>query len=171
MIQTRTFLLFTFVFFVFCFVIVFGQTTSPETNCTIKTNTTCEECLMIVSCLWCISSQKCIDYPVKSILPSHSVCALSEARWGVCWMNFQTLIITISVIAGVIIIAIFVCCFCCCKCENIGSKRSDERMERQTHLRKFRQEERKAEMRQRHEEMRLKYGLKKDNQYSRFENS
>ncbi|KAF4109450.1 PTTG1 interacting protein b [Onychostoma macrolepis] len=171
MIQTRTFLLFTFVFLACCFVIVFGQTTSPETNCTIKSNTTCEECLEIVSCLWCISSQKCIDYPVKSILPSHSVCPLSEARWGVCWMNFQTLIITISVIAGVIIIAIFVCCFRCCKCENIGSKRSDERMERQAHLRKFRQEERKAEMRQRHEEMRLKYGLQKDNPYSRFENS
>lgn len=32
MIQTRTFLLFTFVFFVFCFVVVFGQTTSPETS-------------------------------------------------------------------------------------------------------------------------------------------
>ncbi|KAL1268085.1 hypothetical protein QQF64_033448 [Cirrhinus molitorella] len=170
MIQTRAFLL-SVVFFAFCFVIVLGQTTNTATNCTIKSNTTCEECLKVVSCLWCISSQKCIDYPVKSILPSHSVCPLSEARWGVCWMNFQTLIITISVIVGVIIIAIFVCCFCCCKCENIGSKRSDERAERQAHLRKFRQDERKAEMRQRHEELRLKYGLSKDNPYSRFENS
>uniref|UniRef100_A0A8C1L3I1 Pituitary tumor-transforming gene 1 protein-interacting protein-like n=1 Tax=Cyprinus carpio TaxID=7962 RepID=A0A8C1L3I1_CYPCA len=170
MIRTRAFLL-SFVFFAFSFDIVFGQTTSSATNCVLKSNTTCEECLKNVSCLWCISSQKCIEYPVKSILPSHSVCPLSEARWGVCWLNFQTLIITISVIAGVIIIAIFVCCFCCCKCENIGSKRSDERMERQGHLRKFRQEERKAEMRQRHEEMRMKYGLEKDNPYSRFENS
>ncbi|XP_043104060.1 PTTG1 interacting protein b [Puntigrus tetrazona] len=171
MIRTRILSLVALVFFAFCFVIAAGQTTSPETNCSVRSNTTCEECLKIVSCLWCISSQKCIDYPVKSILPAHSVCPLSEARWGVCWMNFQTLIITISVIAGVIIIAIFVCCFCCCKCENIGSKRSEERMERQAHLRKFRQEERKAEMRQRHEEMRLKYGLKADNPYSRFENS
>lgn len=32
MIQTRTPILFTFVFFAFCFVIVLGQTTSPETS-------------------------------------------------------------------------------------------------------------------------------------------
>ncbi len=93
-----------------------------STDCTIKTNTTCEECLIDVSvrynrllltvnncghqpanpqtaiisqtqsnvcnvfqCLWCISSRTCMEYPVKSILPSHGVCALSEARWGVCW--------------------------------------------------------------------------------------
>ncbi|XP_056320856.1 PTTG1 interacting protein b isoform X1 [Danio aesculapii] len=172
MIQTRTFLL-SFVFFAFAFWVVVAQTTkSPVTNCTIKSNTTCEDCLKIVSCLWCISSQRCIDYPVNSVLPSHSVCPLSDARWGLCWMNFQILIITISVIAGVIVIAIFVCCFCCCKCENIGrSNRSEERMENQASLRKFRHEERKAEMKQRHDEMRLKYGLKKENQYSRFENS
>ncbi|KAI7808691.1 putative pituitary tumor-transforming gene 1 protein-interacting protein [Triplophysa rosa] len=103
-----------------CFAVVLGQTTSPVTNCTVKSNTSCDECLKIVSCLWCISSQKCIDYPVKNILPPHSVCPLSDARWGMCWVNFQALIISISVIAVVIIIAILVCCFRCCKCENIG---------------------------------------------------
>ncbi|XP_057191975.1 PTTG1 interacting protein b [Triplophysa rosa] len=154
-----------------CFAVVLGQTTSPVTNCTVKSNTSCDECLKIVSCLWCISSQKCIDYPVKNILPPHSVCPLSDARWGMCWVNFQALIISISVIAVVIIIAILVCCFRCCKCENIGSRRTDERMERQAHLRKFHHEERKTEMRQRHDEIRLKYGLAKDNPYSRFENN
>ncbi|XP_051999020.1 PTTG1 interacting protein b [Xyrauchen texanus] len=170
MIPPRAFLV-SSVFFAFSCAVVLAQTTSPVTNCTIKSNSSCEECLKIVSCLWCISNQKCIDYPVKNILPHHSLCPLTDARWGMCWVNFQALIITMSVIAVVIIIAILVCCFRCCKCENIGSKRAEERMESQTHLRKFRKEERKAEMRQRHDEIRSKYGLKTDNQYSRFENS
>lgn len=37
-----------------------------------------------------------------------------------CVVNFQTLIITLSVVGGVLIIAFFVCVFCCCKCENCG---------------------------------------------------
>ncbi|XP_065104994.1 PTTG1 interacting protein b [Paramisgurnus dabryanus] len=170
MIQTRYFLV-SFLIFSVIFVLAFGQTSNPVTNCTVKSNTTCDECLKIVSCLWCISSQKCIDYPVRNILPPHSVCPLSDARWGMCWVNFQALIITISVIAVVIIIAILVCCFRCCKCENIGSRGNDEHIERQANLRKLRHEERKVEMRQRHDEIRLKYGLTKDNPYSRFENS
>lgn len=35
-------------------------------------------------------------------------------------VNFQILIITMGVLAGVILIAILVCCCCCCKCEKIG---------------------------------------------------
>ncbi|XP_076858241.1 PTTG1 interacting protein b [Brachyhypopomus gauderio] len=151
---------------------VFAQTTAASTSCVAKSNTSCEECLANVSCLWCISSQKCSDYPVQTVLPPRSLCPLSDARWGKCWVNFQTLIIALSVIAGVIIIAVLVCCFCCCKCENIGrSKRTEERLERQTDLRRVQQEERKAQMKSRHEEIRKKYGLTKDNSYSRFENN
>uniref|UniRef100_A0A663LU65 Uncharacterized protein n=1 Tax=Athene cunicularia TaxID=194338 RepID=A0A663LU65_ATHCN len=36
-------------------------------------------------CLWCYTNNTCIDYPVRSILPSSSLCSLSNARWGVCW--------------------------------------------------------------------------------------
>ncbi|XP_046906786.1 PTTG1 interacting protein a [Hypomesus transpacificus] len=89
-------------------------------------------------------------------------------RWGLCWMNFQTLIITLSVVAGVIIIAFLVCLFCCCKCENFGTKRFEDKMERQANKTKGKQEERRAEMRQRHEEIRTKYGLSGANKYSRF---
>ncbi|TRZ01428.1 hypothetical protein DNTS_004163 [Danionella cerebrum] len=119
MIQTRAFLL-PFLLCALCCSVASAQTTSPETNCTIRSNTSCEECLKIVSCLWCISTQKCMNYPVRNVLPSHSLCPLSDARWGMCWMNFQTLIITIAVFVGVIFLAIFVCCFCCCKCESFG---------------------------------------------------
>uniref|UniRef100_A0A3Q4HT45 PSI domain-containing protein n=1 Tax=Neolamprologus brichardi TaxID=32507 RepID=A0A3Q4HT45_NEOBR len=56
-----------------------------ESPCALKSNTTCDECLQNVTCLWCITTKKCIEYPVKSILPSNSVCPLNDARWGLCW--------------------------------------------------------------------------------------
>uniref|UniRef100_A0A3Q4I1L1 PTTG1 interacting protein n=1 Tax=Neolamprologus brichardi TaxID=32507 RepID=A0A3Q4I1L1_NEOBR len=71
-------------------------------------------------CLWCITTKSCVTYPVRTILPPHALCPLNDARWGLCWMNFQILIITLSVIGGILIIAFLVCLFCCCKCENIG---------------------------------------------------
>ncbi|KAG7275707.1 hypothetical protein CRUP_011334 [Coryphaenoides rupestris] len=120
-------------------------------------------------CLWCISTKKCVDYPVRSILPKPSVCPLADARWGLCWINFQSLIISVSVLAGVIIIAVLVCCFCCCKCERIGNKREDARVEQQDSARKARKDERKTEMKLRHDEIRQKYGLTKGSPYSRMD--
>ncbi|KAI1899261.1 hypothetical protein AGOR_G00059990 [Albula goreensis] len=170
MVQLRIFIPFVLVV-VFSLTTVFAQTSAPEIKCEKKSNTSCEECLKQVECLWCKTTKKCINYPVKTILPPHSLCPLAEARWGLCWVNFQTLIITLSVIAGVIIIAVLVCCFCCCKCENIGSKRVEAKMERQADKRKTRQDERKAEMKMRHDEIRKKYGLSGANPYARFENN
>uniref|UniRef100_A0A671TQH5 Uncharacterized protein n=1 Tax=Sparus aurata TaxID=8175 RepID=A0A671TQH5_SPAAU len=73
-------------------------------------------------CLWCIKTKSCVTYPVRTILPPHSLCPLNDARWGLCWMNFQALIITLAVVGGIIIIAALVCLFCCCKCENFGGQ-------------------------------------------------
>uniref|UniRef100_A0A8C5FA08 PSI domain-containing protein n=1 Tax=Gadus morhua TaxID=8049 RepID=A0A8C5FA08_GADMO len=53
--------------------------------CASKSNTTCEDCLKNVTCLWCMSTKECVDYPVRSILPKPSVCPLNNARWGLCW--------------------------------------------------------------------------------------
>ncbi|KAK3543888.1 hypothetical protein QTP70_030271 [Hemibagrus guttatus] len=144
---------------------------SAQSRCVIKSNTSCTECVSNITCLWCTRTQQCLDYPVHTLLPSHSLCSLNDARWGNCWVNFQALIITVCVIGGVIIISVLICCFCCCKCENIGSKRTDERVEREAEIRRVRHEERKAEMRSRHDEIRRKYGLMKENPYSRFENN
>ncbi|XP_018557982.1 PTTG1 interacting protein b isoform X2 [Lates calcarifer] len=147
-----------------------AQTSTPSpapTPCALRSNTSCAECLQNVTCLWCIPTQQCIDYPVRNILPPSSVCPLTDARWGVCWVNFQILIISMSVLAGIIIIAILVCCFCCCKCERIG-KREDAKVERQTRARKARQKAKRTEMQLRHDEIRQKYGLAKDNPYSRM---
>ncbi|KAM9710101.1 PTTG1 interacting protein b isoform 2-T2 [Menidia menidia] len=122
-----------------------------------KSNSSCEECLQNVACLWCIPTKQCVDYPVKNILPPSSICPLSDARWGVCWVNFQILIITMSVLAGVILIAVLVCCFCCCKCERIGNKRENAQVEQQSRVRKARQKSRRTEMQLRHDEIRNKY--------------
>ncbi|XP_028249683.1 PTTG1 interacting protein b [Parambassis ranga] len=160
---------------IFCAVILAAgaQTSTPSPTpapCALKFNTSCEECLQNVACLWCSSTRQCIDYPVRNILPPSSVCPLNDARWGLCWVNFQILIITMSVLAGAIIIAVLVCCFCCCcKCERNGNKREDVQVERQTRARKARQKARRTEMQLRHDEIRQKYGLAKDNPYSRMD--
>ncbi|KAJ8004414.1 hypothetical protein DPEC_G00135470 [Dallia pectoralis] len=150
---------------------VSGQTSGPTQNCASKSNTSCEECLKNVTCLWCRSNLQCLDYPVRTILPSKSLCSLPEARWGLCWVNFQALIITISVIAGVIIIAVMVCCYRCCRTKKTMDTKADAAMEKQADARKVRQEERKNEMRLRHDEIRSKYGLNKENPYARFEDN
>ncbi|KAK7904197.1 hypothetical protein WMY93_016804 [Mugilogobius chulae] len=132
-----------------------------QLTCESKNGTSCDECLRNVSCLWCIPSKTCITYPVRTILPPHSVCPLNDARWGLCWMNFQTLIITISVVGGVLIIGLIVCMFCCCKCENIGSQRFEAKMARQANKLKAKQEERQCQKVENH-------CLSGQNPYSKF---
>uniref|UniRef100_M3YFR6 PTTG1 interacting protein n=2 Tax=Mustela putorius furo TaxID=9669 RepID=M3YFR6_MUSPF len=142
--------------------------------CSQNTNRTCEECLKNVSCLWCHTSKACLDYPVSRILPPSSLCKLSSARWGVCWVNFEALIITLSVVGGAVLLAVAVCCACCC-CRRKRSRKpdkSEERAAREREERRIRQEERRAEMKSRHDEIRKKYGLfKEENPYARFENN
>uniref|UniRef100_A0A3P8TJ29 PSI domain-containing protein n=1 Tax=Amphiprion percula TaxID=161767 RepID=A0A3P8TJ29_AMPPE len=133
--------------------------------CADRSNRSCSECLQNVTCLWCTSTERCVDYPVRNILPPNSLCPLNDARWGVCWVNFQILIITMSVLAGVIIIAILVCCFCCCKCERMGAASVLCCL---TICLLF-VPLRRTEMQLRHDEIRQKYGLAKDNPYARMD--
>nr|XP_020450302.1 pituitary tumor-transforming gene 1 protein-interacting protein-like isoform X2 [Monopterus albus] len=121
-----------------------AQATTPSpapVPCAFRSNTSCSECLQNVTCLWCIPTQQCIDYPVRDILPDKSVCPLSDARWGLCWVNFQILIIAMSVLGGILLIALIVFLLFCCKCERIGNKREDAKAERQARARKARQKE------------------------------
>ncbi|KAM9346846.1 PTTG1 interacting protein b [Symphorus nematophorus] len=158
---------------IFCGVVIVSteaQTPAPaSTPCELRSNKSCAECLTNVTCLWCSPTQRCMEYPIGKILPPRSVCPLNDARWGVCWVNFQILIITMSVLATVIIIGILVCCLCCCKCERVGNRREDAKVERQNRMRKARQKERRTEMQLRHDEIRQKYGLAKDNPYARMD--
>ncbi|KAI4803744.1 hypothetical protein KUCAC02_025393 [Chaenocephalus aceratus] len=83
-------------------------------------------------------------------------------------VNFQTLIITLSVLGAILIIALMICLFCCCKCENFGSKRTEAKLQKQANKTRTKQEERKAEMNERHNDIRKKYGLSGQNPYSKF---
>ncbi|KAK2538709.1 Pttg1ip [Columba livia] len=141
-------------------------------ECHQYTNRSCEECLKNVTCLWCASSGRCVEYPVRRVLPPSDLCELRSARWGVCWVNFEALIIAMSVVGGTILIMLGVCCCCCC-CKKKSKKpdKDEERAAREREKRRVRQEERRAEMKSRHDEIRRKYGLfKEENPYAKFEN-
>ncbi|NWY39235.1 PTTG protein, partial [Sylvia atricapilla] len=133
-------------------------------GCHQYTNRSCEECLKNVTCLWCASSKRCMEYPVRRILPPADLCELRSARWGVCWVNFEALIIAMSVVGGTLLIMLGVCCCCCCckkkskKQVSGGPDKDDERAAREREKRRVRQEERRAEMKSRHDEIRRKYG-------------
>uniref|UniRef100_A0A803YBA1 PSI domain-containing protein n=1 Tax=Meleagris gallopavo TaxID=9103 RepID=A0A803YBA1_MELGA len=143
-------------------------------TCSEFSQRSCEECLKNVSCLWCFTNNTCIDYPVRSILPPSSLCSLSNARWGVCWINFEALIIAIAVVAGIILVSIAVCCCYCCYCRKRFKSRPDEeeQLARKKEKRRLQSLQRKRDRKQKHDEIRKKYGLlqESDNPYSRFEN-
>lgn len=130
--------------------------------------------IRLFQCLWCNTNKACLDYPVTRILPPSSLCTLSSARWGVCWVNFEALIITLSVVGGAVLLAVAACCCACC-CRRKRSRKPDkeeEKAAREREERRVRQEERRAEMKSRHDEIRKKYGLfKEENPYARFENN
>jgi len=116
-------------------------------------------------CMFCKTDGSCKLYPTGKILPPSSMCALDEARWGVCWLNFEALIISVSVIGGAIILAITTFCICCCCCRGRSKRRNakeDARYDDQKMERKARQDERRHERKGRLDEIRRKYGLMKD---------
>ncbi|MBN3298011.1 pituitary tumor-transforming gene 1 protein-interacting protein [Amia ocellicauda] len=150
-----------------------APTPPPRTPCSAYTGRSCEECLKNVSCLWCFTNHSCLDYPASSVLPPSSLCLLSQARWGVCWVNFEALIIAMAVVSGTVLLSIAVCCCCCCcRRRSSGLDPDEERLARRREEIKQRSDSRKAERMVRHNEIRKKYGLvpDSDHPYSRFEN-
>ncbi|XP_048367557.1 pituitary tumor-transforming gene 1 protein-interacting protein-like isoform X2 [Sphaerodactylus townsendi] len=143
--------------------------------CAVFSGKTCDECIQNTSCLWCNENSICMDYPVRSIIPSSTLCPLSEARWGVCWVNFQALIITIAVVAGLLLLSIAVCCCYCCCCRGHRGGRlaeEEERFIRDREEKRLQSLQRKHERKAKHDEIRKKYGLLQDSDhpYSRYEN-
>ncbi|XP_008322289.1 pituitary tumor-transforming gene 1 protein-interacting protein [Cynoglossus semilaevis] len=149
------------------------QTTPPPpTPCSAFKD--CDSCAPHAKCLWCFATNNCTDYPVSWLLPPPSLCPLAEARWGMCWLNFEALIITLGVIGGVILLSIVVCCCYCCYCKKSRHRfdREDEAYNRRKEEIKQRSDERKVERKARHDEIRRKYGLigDSDHPYSKFDN-
>ncbi|KAG9476378.1 hypothetical protein GDO78_003104 [Eleutherodactylus coqui] len=145
--------------------------------CSFYSGNSCENCLKNVSCLWCITNSTCLEYPVRSILPPSSLCAMSAARWGACWINFEALIIAMAVVAGVLLLTIIVCCCYCCYCRKSSSSRlrleaEEENLIREREKRRQESLQRKNERTVKHNEIRKKYGLLQDmdHPYSKFDN-
>uniref|UniRef100_K1QH90 PSI domain-containing protein n=1 Tax=Magallana gigas TaxID=29159 RepID=K1QH90_MAGGI len=121
-------------------------------------NSSCETCLKDAKCLWCKTNSKCVPYPTGDVLPKSSLCSLSEARWGVCWVNFEALIIAMGVIGGIILLAVLV------------YAKEDEKWDRKKKDRQEKSAEKRAERKAKTDEIRRKYGLMKDDNYQRFDN-
>ncbi|XP_072910607.1 pituitary tumor-transforming gene 1 protein-interacting protein-like [Hemitrygon akajei] len=153
---------------------------STGKDCSHLTITSCEECLENIDCLWCFVGEQCMNYPVDAVIPPSSLCPLRDARWAVCWVNFEILIIMISIVGGLILLPLVCCCcYCCFKlklcCCRKKSHRPDEeelRLARQREERKRRYEQRKSDMSALYEEIRKKYGLSQNSEpvFHRFEN-
>jgi len=147
-------------------------TLTPDELCAMN-NGSCDECLGVAGakCLWCNSDKSCQAYPISSVLPT-KLCSLDKARWGVCWLNFEAMIISVSVIGGIIILALTVCiCRCCC-CRGNNKRRyekEDARQNAQKMERKAKSDARREERKERLDEIRRKYGLMKDEPYQRFD--
>ncbi|KAK3590692.1 hypothetical protein CHS0354_006381 [Potamilus streckersoni] len=145
-----------------------GTTLSPEEECRMH-NRSCDDCVGVAKaqCVYCQSAKTC--KLKKSIIPTDE-CALSDARWGVCWVNYEALIITVSVVAGVIILGITICCCCCCRGKGKEKlKKWEDKWEKDKAERKARNDERRAERQQKTDEIRRKYGLiKEDVPYTKF---
>ncbi|RMC02293.1 hypothetical protein DUI87_21461 [Hirundo rustica rustica] len=162
-------------------------------DCRQYTNRSCEECLKNVTCLWCASSRKCVEYPVRRILPPADLCELRSARWGVCWDvasaweqegkvlcgPVQPFVVDESQQSSPLPLArhsvhhfwLFTWLLSQVGSWNQRPDKDDERAAREREKRRVRQEERRAEMKSRHDEIRRKYGLfKEENPYAKFEN-
>ncbi|XP_037310615.1 pituitary tumor-transforming gene 1 protein-interacting protein isoform X1 [Pungitius pungitius] len=149
------------------------QTTPPPTPC--SSYKSCDQCAPNTKCLWCFTTNNCTDYPVSWLLPPPSLCPLSQARWGMCWLNFEGLIIALAVLGGTALVSIVVCCCCCCCCckkRSVRPDRDEERLVQRREENKQRTEERNVERKARHDQIRKKYGLMSDSDhpYSKFEN-
>ena len=149
-------------------------TKSAEEVCKAASGGDCPPCLKNAQCLYCYDDKSCIKYPVGNILPMKSCKGgLDAARWGVCWVNFKTLLIVMGVLAAVILLSLGCCIYCCC-CRSGGNKKKYQEQEakwaRQREERQAKSEERRAERKVKHDEIRRKYGLiKEDNPYQRFD--
>lgn len=148
-------------------------TISPERACTLKTNTSCADCLGAgTGCYYCSETRRCGYYPYKKLIPSHDECAaFSEVYWGICFISLQGTVIAISVVAGTLLIALVVCCCCCCrKRSNDKWLRDMARMEEERRQRQEQSDGRRAERRSKTDDIRRKYGLvKEETPYTRFD--
>ncbi|KFO28083.1 Integrin beta-2 [Fukomys damarensis] len=130
----------------------------------------CCVCCLLTEPGTLVGSLHVVGVAIPMVLPGMWDFWLAYVPASTC-VNFEALIITMSVLGGSVVLGISVACCCCC-CRRKRSRKpdkSDERAMREQEERRVRQEERRAEMKSRHDEIRRKYGLfKEKNPYEKF---
>lgn len=141
-------------------------TTEKPDGCNNKTgNITCDTCIENSDCLFCKETNKCIKLVFDGLYPTG--CPLSKARWSVCFLDLQALIISVSVIGTVILIVIFsAICYCCnATCRTVTNHRIgrvERKLRKEKNQRDVERNERRGEREKKYDDIRVKYGLKKD---------
>jgi len=137
-----------------------SQSITSNSSCSSSSNITCEECVSKTSCFYCFKSKECLVYDDSIFSSPHGCDGLSQASWGLCFLNMQQLFITIGVTSGLILISfICCCCKCCSKWSQYRRDRDMMRWERIRDERRIMADDRRMERQSRMDEMRAKYGI------------
>ncbi|XP_012560823.1 pituitary tumor-transforming gene 1 protein-interacting protein isoform X1 [Hydra vulgaris] len=146
--------------------------TSAGSLCSQKSNTSCSDCVSDINCFWCTETKICGQR--DGLKPTSMQCDGSWNSFNVCKINGTAIIIIFFASAGVfllIVIGVVYCCCCrnCCRSRNLKQwAKEDARKQREKEERQARHSERESEMKAKHDQIRLKYGLK-DKQTASYE--
>ncbi|XP_065053209.1 pituitary tumor-transforming gene 1 protein-interacting protein-like [Rhopilema esculentum] len=148
-------------------------------SCTSKSGGSCSDCVNNFDCYYCQATKYCGKRPV--IKPDSSECSGDWYSYKQCTVSGNLLLIIVPCVLGALLIIFLLVCYCCC-CRKCSRRRAakrfakeDERMSREKEEREMKHAERSAERRQKHDEIRKKYGLFKDGEdkdggkYQRFD--
>lgn len=151
--------------------------TESSASCSDKDNTSCSDCVKDFDCYWCVPTKKCGKRP--TIKPSKSECDGKWYAFSQCKVSGNFLLIVIPICAFVILVIAIACIYCCC-CRNCCRERrrkkwakEDNRSDQRKKEREDRHAAKDEERRLKHDQIRTKYGLFKENEpkYEKFDAS
>ncbi|CAF3332235.1 unnamed protein product [Rotaria socialis] len=159
-----------FILFITVVTVFFGSIScnSTDADCAQLSNKDCRTCLSLAGCAFCKNGKSCFLYDVSNVIAKK--CAISDTQWGTCVGTFETWIIIVSVVGGILLIAILIAICCVCrKCKRCSIRKEEKRQAREQDVENRRAEERRAageirstERNRVADEIRMKYGILKE---------
>lgn len=146
---------------------------SDDADCTLEQS--CQPCIngtLAGKCAWCSTSSKCLPYDKFTDITKLKNCG-KDFHAATCKVNRTTLMLCIGVGAGLLVLAIAgVTIYCCCCHGRKAAKRrflkEETEFERQRDEINQKHEASRSERQEKRDAIRMKYGLKKGNDYERF---
>jgi len=164
----------------FCILSLVAEGSTSNGSCASKSLQSCSECVKDWDCYYCEKTKFCGKRPI--IKPKTSECDGDWYSYKQCTLSGNLLLIIIPTVLGVLLVITICICYCCCcrKCSRRRTARrfakEDARREAEREQREMRHAERVAERKVKHDEIRKKYGLYKDDEegegnakYQRFD--